>query len=91
MSDAEQRAAGCVLGDEYPLPLLDHRQAAREAREKVWAVRGSEAFRRTADAIQERHGSRRSGLKTPRNGVSRRRRSQDSGSANQQQLSLELG
>ncbi len=91
MSDAEQRAAGCVLGVDYPLPLLDHRQAAREAREKVWAVRGSEAFRRTADAIQERHGSRRSGLKTPRNGVSRRRRSQDSGSANQQQLSLELG
>ena len=90
MSDAEQRAAGCVLGVDYPLPLLDHRQAAREARDKVWAVRGSEAFRRTADAIQERHGSRRSGLKTPRNGVSRRRRI-EAATAGQQQLRLDLG
>ncbi len=91
MGETEQRNAGCVLGIDYPLPLLDHQQAAREAREKVWAVRQGEAFRRTADAIQQRHGSRRSGLKTPRSGVSRRRRSQSSSGGEQQQLSLELG
>jgi deoxyribodipyrimidine photo-lyase len=90
MGEAEQRAAGCVLGVEYPLPLLDHRQAAREARDKVWAVRQGEAFRRTADAIQQRHGSRRSGLKTPRAGVSRRRRTLGE-TGDQQQLPLDLG
>jgi deoxyribodipyrimidine photo-lyase len=90
MSEAEQQAAGCLLGVDYPLPLLDHKQAAREARDKVWAVRQGEAFRRTADAIQQRHGSRRSGLKTPRAGVSRRRlTAQQEGG--QQQLSLDLG
>ncbi|MFN7677327.1 MAG: hypothetical protein ACK5QW_01870, partial [Cyanobacteriota bacterium] len=31
-----------------------------------------------ADAIQERHGSRRSGLATPRSGVSRRTRRRES-------------
>ncbi len=91
MSVAAQQAANCVLGQDYPLPLRDHQQAAREAREKVWAVRQGEAFRRTADAIQQRHGSRRSGLNTPRSGVSRRRRSLDASPINQQQLSLELG
>ncbi len=90
MTPLEQQAAGCVLGVDYPLPLLDHRQAAREARDRVWAVRQGEAFRRTADAIQQRHGSRRSGLKTPRAGVSRRRRTTTPVDG-QQQLSLDLG
>ena len=85
MREPEQRAARCLLGVDYPFPLLDHQQAAREARQKVWAVRQGEAFRRTADAIQQRHGSRRSGLKTPRSGVSRRRPKVSS-----EQLSLDL-
>jgi deoxyribodipyrimidine photo-lyase len=90
MGEREQRAAGCLLGVDYPQPLRDHKQAAREARDKVWAVRQGEAFRRTADAIQQRHGSRRSGLKTPRAGVSRRRRSERPADA-QEQLHLDLG
>ena len=72
-----------VLGIDYPLPIVDHLQAAREARERVWAVRRGTVFRETADAIQNRHGSRRSGLATPRNWVSRRRQRQSPG-----QLSL---
>ena len=90
MGELEQRAAGCLLGVDYPLPLVDHLQAAREARQRLWAVRQGEAFRRTADAIQQRHGSRRSGLKTPRAGVSRRRR-QVSSSGAVLQLGLDLG
>ncbi len=83
LSPAEQQTHGLVLGVDYPLPIVDHLQAAREARERVWAVRRGTAFRTTADAIQTRHGSRRSGLATPRNGVSRRRPRQSPG-----QLSL---
>jgi deoxyribodipyrimidine photo-lyase len=47
----------------YPAPVVDHLAAAREARDRVWAVRKGDGFHRVADAIQERHGSRRSGLK----------------------------
>jgi deoxyribodipyrimidine photo-lyase len=36
--------------------------AAREARTRIWAVRHGDHYRRTADAIQEKHGSRKSGL-----------------------------
>jgi deoxyribodipyrimidine photo-lyase len=78
MTAAEQEAAVCVLGVHYPAPIVDHQQAARDARDRVWAVRRGAGFRARADAIQERHGSRRSGLATPRAGVSRRRRQEPS-------------
>jgi deoxyribodipyrimidine photo-lyase len=31
MSDAEQRAAGCVIGTDYPAPIVDHAQERRVA------------------------------------------------------------
>ena len=53
---------GVRLGETYPLRLVDHARAAAYARERIYAVRTGETFRRAADAIQVRHGSRRSGL-----------------------------
>jgi deoxyribodipyrimidine photo-lyase len=55
-------ASGLELGHTYPLPLVDHVLAAAEARQRIYGVRGGAAFRAEADAIQARHGSRRSGL-----------------------------
>lgn len=63
---------GVELGMNYPLPLVDHRQAAAHARERIYAVRSGASYRHTAEGIQERHGSRRSGL--PPSGSRRRRR-----------------
>ncbi|QJE73605.1 deoxyribodipyrimidine photo-lyase [Aerophototrophica crusticola] len=63
MDAAEQERAGCILGRDYPLPLVDHQEAARAARDKVWAARRGPDFHALADAIQDRHGSRKSGLK----------------------------
>ena len=54
--------AGRVLDRTYPLPVIDHLSAARAARERIWAVRGSSAFRQTANAIQDRHGSRKANI-----------------------------
>jgi deoxyribodipyrimidine photo-lyase len=71
MTPMDQRAAGCLLGEHYPAPVVDHLEAARLARERVWGVRRGAGFRERAAAIQERHGSRRSGLATPRAGRSR--------------------
>ncbi|MCR9256024.1 MAG: deoxyribodipyrimidine photo-lyase [Alphaproteobacteria bacterium] len=63
MTDGEQAEAGCHLGRDYPIRIVDHEQAARVAKEKIFAVRRSDAFREEADRIQSRHGSRKSGLK----------------------------
>jgi len=51
-----------VLGRAYPWPIIDHLAAARAARDTIWAVRGDAGFRERAEAIQARHGSRRSGI-----------------------------
>ena len=51
--------AADLLGRRYPFPIVDHLHAARLARERIWAVRRGPAFREHADAIQAKHGSRR--------------------------------
>jgi deoxyribodipyrimidine photo-lyase len=63
MDAATQERVGCVLGRSYPLPIVDWSAAAASARERLWALREQAGFAAMADAIQQRHGSRRSGLK----------------------------
>jgi deoxyribodipyrimidine photo-lyase len=62
MDAASQERAGCRLGADYPAPIVDWDAAAASAREQIWALRAQQGFAATADAIQQRHGSRRSGL-----------------------------
>ena len=47
---------------DYPAPVVDHKAAAQRARQAIWALRRSDAFRQNAETIQAKHGSRRSGL-----------------------------
>jgi len=51
-----------ILGKTYPFPVIDHLAAAKAARQKVWAVRQDKTFARKARQIQQKHGSRKSGL-----------------------------
>jgi len=51
-----------AIGDRYPARIVDHIQAAREARSAVWGVRRGADYRQAADAIQDKHGSRKSGV-----------------------------
>jgi len=55
--------AGRVLGRTYPHPIIDHLAAAKSARQQIWGVRKGEAFRSEAGSIQEKHGSRKSGIR----------------------------
>ncbi len=79
---------GCRLGVDYPAPLVDPAAAAREAKDRIWEIRRAAGFDRIADAIQQRHGSRRAGL-TPVT-TRRRRRSRSAQEGGDQQLQLEL-
>ena len=67
--------AGQVLGKTYPFPMVDHLTAAKEAREKIWAVRKENGYSSKAKAISAKHGSRRSGIKM--RGQSHRRKAPD--------------
>ncbi|MEM6489286.1 MAG: FAD-binding domain-containing protein [Pseudomonadota bacterium] len=59
MTDAEQAAAGCVIGRDYPRRILDPVKAAREAKEKVFARRRAEGFEAGKQAVLKKHASRR--------------------------------
>jgi deoxyribodipyrimidine photo-lyase len=48
--------------DAYPAPIVDEPQALRHAKERMFGLHATDAARTEADAIQARHGSRKSGL-----------------------------
>jgi deoxyribodipyrimidine photo-lyase len=51
-----ERAQRCP---DYPPPIVDHRVAARAAKEQIYALRRRDESRAQADAVQRKHGSRR--------------------------------
>ena len=59
MSLAAQQQAGCLMGDDYPLPIVDHSKAYAAAHLALKKVRRSEPSREEARGVLERHGSRR--------------------------------
>jgi len=59
MTAALQSQAGCIIGRDYPAPIVDHTQAAREARVRLHqAYRGEEA-REASRQIMAALGSRK--------------------------------
>ncbi|MFM7648648.1 MAG: FAD-binding domain-containing protein, partial [Cyanobium sp.] len=83
----QQQQLGWQLGRDYPTPIVEPDEAARQARERIHARRQELGFAALADAIQQRHGSRRAGLAATGSGSRRRRR--DAGAPGQLQLDLE--
>ena len=48
-----------LLGRTYPEPIVDVANAARRARDRVWAVRKGDAFRSEARRVVDKHASRK--------------------------------
>ena len=65
--------------DDHPRPIVDCAEAARQAKDRIWAIRRSAGFDRHADAIQHKHGSRKAGLKPTATRRRRRPRLDDGG------------
>ena len=57
-----QRESLCVIDTHYPAPIVDEQAAARLAKDAMFGLRKQRAARAEADRIQDRHGSRKSGL-----------------------------
>jgi deoxyribodipyrimidine photo-lyase len=54
-----QQQAGCILGRDYPRPIVDHIEAARAARERLTLIRRSEGYGTEAKRVFQQHGSRK--------------------------------
>ena len=82
MDISVQRMAGCLIGHDYPAPIVDDKNAVQAAKIRMYGLRALDDSRAEARAVQLRHGSRKSGL--PPSGQTRsatRKRSQTAASA----------
>jgi deoxyribodipyrimidine photo-lyase len=70
MNDTLERMAGCTIGRDYPKPIVDDKTAVKAAKDRLYGLRKTPEARAQADAVQSRHGSRKSGL--AQTGVPRR-------------------
>jgi deoxyribodipyrimidine photo-lyase len=75
-------------GGDYPPPIVDHATAVKAARDRIFAVRRGAGYGEEADAVQARHGSRRSGL--PSTGRGTRARGAAQKRRDDRQLGFEL-
>jgi deoxyribodipyrimidine photo-lyase len=61
--------SGVMLGSDYPEPIVDFTSAVREAKARMAAVHHAAGFGAEANAIQNAHGSRKSGMTATQRGV----------------------
>ncbi|WP_229145526.1 deoxyribodipyrimidine photo-lyase [Alcanivorax sp. 1008] len=61
MPEALQRRFGVVLGQDYPLPIVDHQAAGHAARAKISEHRRRHGVAEASQQVLSRHGSRRRG------------------------------
>ena len=59
MPPSVQQSAGCILGRDYPKRIVDHQQAASSARKRLYRARQRPAALESAQAVLQKHGSRR--------------------------------
>ena len=62
MDISVQRMAACVIGRDYPTPIVDDKVAIKVAKDRIYGLRQSQEAREEAGAVRARHGSRKSGL-----------------------------
>ena len=59
MTPMEQSLYGCRIGQDYPLPIVDHKEAYQAARTRMHRVKRSTAAKAEAENVYQKHGSRR--------------------------------
>lgn len=54
-----QQQAGCIIGQDYPTPVVDHSTAIKHARQKISEIRKSDDYRAAANKVYQKLGSRK--------------------------------
>ena len=55
MSEFDQTCCGVIIGTDYPLPVIDHIECARQARSKIWSHRKNDRVKAERDRILAVH------------------------------------
>lgn len=78
--------AATVIGKRYPARVVDLAATTAAAKDRIYGARRASGFRATADAIQDKHGSRKSGIPM----VGQTRRAKPDGASRKNQLEFDL-
>lgn len=54
-----QAASGCLIGKDYPEPIVEHKVASKTAKDKIYARKKQPETKQMAQLVYQRHGSRR--------------------------------
>ena len=65
MSKSQQSKTGCVIGRHYPAPIVDHAEAYRTARDRMYAIRRKDEAKSDAKRVVKKHGSRKRNTRRP--------------------------
>ncbi len=65
MTVIDQKLTGCRIGEDYPLPIVDHKIAYSEARDRIFQWRKRPEVIANSQLVQEKHGSRKPAAKRP--------------------------
>ena len=65
MSIDLQMSTGCRIGSDYPKPIVDESKAVKFAKDRIYAIRNSEASRSAAISVYVKHGSRKGKFRDP--------------------------
>ncbi|MEM8733138.1 MAG: deoxyribodipyrimidine photo-lyase [Planctomycetota bacterium] len=66
MTGMEQILYGCQIGNDYPPPIVDHKEAYRAAKERIFEAKGRPETRELAKQVYLKHGSRKTPMKERR-------------------------
>ena len=61
-----QHQHGCIIGQHYPPPIVNHQLAVKAARSRVYARRRTPEGREEAARVYQKHGSRKRPNKRPK-------------------------
>jgi deoxyribodipyrimidine photo-lyase len=78
--------AGAIVGRVYPERIVDLKVSTAAAKDRIYGARKAAGFYAAADTIQNKHGSRKSGI--PMRGAKPAKRKTATGSADQLKLDL---
>ena len=59
MSLSQQSSAGCMIGKDYPKPIIEHAVAYKSARDRIFAIRKRDDAKSEAQRVVKKHGSRK--------------------------------
>jgi len=59
MNEDLQNTAKCLIGKDYPAPIIDHKCAIKNARQRIGEIRKRNGFREHSAIVFEQLGSRK--------------------------------